>query len=143
MLECKQSKCSIVINKSRWIRKVMKWYSGYSILRSRLEWLKLVHLNILDCKQRCTGSDKYVTVMLQVWHVTVTPLNLRKCDKEVTGTPLSRKNVTSQWQWASDTELWQNSDIYVTGVKVTMTLQNLKTCDKLVNNNSWFALEFF
>ena len=102
MLECKQSKCSIVINKSRWIRKVMKWYSGYSILRSRLEWLKLVHLNILDCKQRCTGSDKYVTVMLQVWHVTVTPLNLRKCEKEVTGTPLSRKNVTSHWQWASD-----------------------------------------
>ena len=39
-----------------------------------------------------TSRDKLVTVMSQVWHVTVTPLNFKKCDKVVTVTLLSRKN---------------------------------------------------
>ena len=38
-----------------------------------------------------TGRDKLVTVMSQAWHVRVTPLDLKKCDKVVTVTLLSRK----------------------------------------------------
>ena len=41
-----------------------------------------------------TGRDKLVTVMSQVWHVTVTPVILKKCDKVVTMTPLHPSQIS-------------------------------------------------
>ena len=72
-----------------------------------------------------TSRDKLVTVVSQVWHVTVTPLNLKKCDKVVTVTSLSRKNRDTLVTVTTLSR--KNRDKLV-----TVTLENLETCDKLV-----------
>ena len=93
-----------------------------------------------------TSRDKLVTVVSQVWHVTVTPIDLKKCDKVVTVTPLLRKNVTNQWLWqASDTELWQTSDIDFTCVTVTRCgawlarMWYISDRDRLVIHSVWYT----
>ena len=57
--------------------------------------------------------DRLVTVMSQVWHVTVTPLNFEKCDKVVTVTPFIRNSTDLYFrEWKSllhiPTEMYHN-----------------------------------